>query len=214
MIQVLRHLPRLIFSLLGGIAISLALLWMMNWMLIHKTAEIQSNQQRPVMEFVRLKRDTETRVRQRQQPEPPPIAEEIPPPSPEIQKLDIAQPAIKAPNIAFSVPDVPMAISGPYIGPVRQGQPDRDFMAISRVPPQYPFRAQRRGIEGWVKVSLLITEKGTVQDVVVVDSEPEGIFDNAAIQAVLKWKFKPRIEEGKAVAVRAEQTVNFKLGKK
>ena len=52
-----------------------------------------------------------------------------------------------------------------------------------------------------------------LDNVVLIDSEPPGVFDRAAIQAVYKWKFKPRIQDGKAVPVRAEQTVNFKLGK-
>ena len=186
---------------------------MMNWMLIHKTTELQARQERPVMEFVRLERESETRIRERRQPDPPPVAEEIPPPTPEIVVQDVARPNIRAPNISFEVPKLPMSFTGPYIGPVRQGPPDRDFMAVSRVAPQYPFRAQRRGIEGWVKVSLLITEQGTVQDVVVVAAEPQGVFDQAAIQAVNKWKFKPRIQDGKPVSVRAEQTVNFKLGR-
>jgi protein TonB len=134
-------------------------------------------------------------------------------PAGEIQALDLPSPQIKAPNIAFSVPDLPLAFSGPYIGAVRQGPPDRDFIAISRVAPQYPYRAQRRGIEGWVRVSLLITEQGTVRDVVVVSAEPEGIFDQAAIKAVSKWKFKPRIQDGKPVSIRVEQVVNFTLGK-
>lgn len=210
----MHHLPRILFSLLAGLAISGGLLWTMQWMLMHKTVDLQADRQRPVMEFVRLKRDSETRLRQRPQPEPEPEPEERPPAKPELQQVDVARPAIQAPNITFSVPDIPMAIDGPYIGPVRQGPPDRDFMAISRLPPQYPYRAQRRGIEGWVKVSLLITEQGTVKDVVVVESEPEGIFDHAAIQAVLKWKFKPRIQEGKPVSVRAEQVVNFQLDRK
>ncbi len=210
----MHHLPRILFSLLAGLAISGGLLWTMQWMLMHKTVDLQTDRQRPVMEFVRLKRDSETRLRQRPQPEPEPEPEERPPAKPELQQVDVARPAIQAPNITFSVPDIPMAIDGPYIGPVRQGPPDRDFMAISRLPPQYPYRAQRRGIEGWVKVSLLITEQGTVKDVVVVESEPEGIFDHAAIQAVLKWKFKPRIQEGKPVSVRAEQVVNFQLDRK
>ncbi len=214
MSRIIRHLPRLFFSLLGGFAISVGLLWMIQWMLLHKTTTLQVDEHHTVMEFVRLKQESETRVRERQQPDPEPTPEERPPLKPEIQQIDVAQPSIQAPNIAFSIPDIPMSLDGPYIGPVRQGPADRDFMAISRVPPQYPYRAQRRGIEGWVKVSLLITEQGTVQDVVVVDAEPEGIFDHAAIQAVMKWKFKPRIQDGKPVAVRAEQTVNFKLGGK
>ncbi len=137
--------------------------------------------------------------------------EETPPSRPELQQTSLAKPRFQAPNISFTAPDVPLALAGPYIGPVRQGPADRDFMVVSRMPPQYPYRAQRRGIEGWVKVSLLITEQGTVQDVVVVEARPEGVFDNAALQAVMKWKFKPRIQHGQAVAVRAEQVVTFKL---
>ena len=214
MTRTLSHFPRILFSLAGGFAIAFGLLWMMQWMLIQKPTQLQARQDRPVMEFVRLKRESETHVRQRQQPDPPPEDEEIPPPTPEMHALDLPSPQIRAPDIAFSVPDLPLAFSGPYIGAVRQGPPDRDFIAISQVTPQYPYRAQRRGLEGWVRVSLLITEQGTVQDVVVVAAEPEGIFDQAAIQAVSKWKFKPRIQDGKAVAVRVEQVVKFNLSKR
>jgi protein TonB len=208
----MRHLPRFLVSLLAGCAIAASLLWMMQWMLLRKTVELQAERERPVMEFVRLKRDSETRIRERLQPEPEPEPEETPPAKPTLQPLELGRPVVKAPAMKYRVPDLPLALAGPYIGPVRQGPPDRDFMAISRVPPQYPFRAQRRGIEGWVKVSLLITEQGVVQDVVVVESQPEGIFDQAATRAVMKWKFKPRIQDGKPVPVRAEQVVNFKLG--
>jgi protein TonB len=208
----MHHLPRILFSLLAGGAIALALLWVMQWMLLHKDVTLQADRTRPVMEFVRLTRETETRLRERRQLQPEPKPEEIPPDQPELQETRLDKPRIRVPNIRFSVPEVPLALAGPYIGPVRQGPPDRDFMVISRIPPQYPYRAQRRGIEGWVKLSLLITEQGSVQDLVVVEAEPEGVFDNAAIRAVSKWKFKPRIENGKAVTVRAEQVVTFKLG--
>jgi protein TonB len=207
----MRHLPRILFSLLTGGLIALALLWLMQWMLLSKGMSLQADRNRPVMEFVRLKRETETRLRERRQLEPEPEPEEVPPAKPELQETPLASPRLRAPNIRPAVPEVPLTLAGPYIGPVRQGPSDRDFMVISRFPPQYPYRAQRRGIEGWVKVSLLITEQGTVQDVVVVEAEPEGVFDNAAVRAVSKWKFKPRIERGKAVAVRAEQVVTFKL---
>jgi protein TonB len=207
----MRHLPRILLSLLAGGAIAVALLWMMQWMLLSKDPALQAKRERPVMEFVRLKRETETRQRERQQLDPLPEPEPPPPAKPQLQETQLAQPQLRAPNISFAVPDVPLALTGPYIGPVRQGPADRDFMVVSRIPPQYPYRAQRRGIEGWVKVSLLITEQGTVQDVVVIEAEPEGMFDNAAVRAVSKWKFKPRIENGQAVAVRAQQVVTFKL---
>jgi protein TonB len=209
----MRQLVRILLSLLAGSLISVVLLWLMQWMLLSKDLRLQAQRERPVMEFVRLKRETETQLRERSELEPEPPPEEVPPAKPELAPPRLAQPRLPAPQINFSIPQVPLALdAGPYIGPVRQGPADRDFMVISRIPPQYPYRAQRRGIEGWVRVSLLITEQGTVQDVVVVEAEPAGMFENAAIQAVSKWKFKPRIEGGKPVAIRAEQVVTFKLG--
>lgn len=202
---------RILASLIGGFTVALSLLWVMQWMLSNDNTIQKAERTAPVMEFVRLKRESETRLteRERREPEPPP-QDEQPPQPPEIE-VDTAAPQRIAPQIAFAVPELSMAMSGPYIGPVRQGPADRDFMAISRMPPQYPYRAKRKGIEGWVKVSFLITEQGSVQDVILIDSEPKNVFDQAATRAVQKWKFKPRIENGKPVAVRAQQTVNFRL---
>ncbi|MEN8168219.1 MAG: hypothetical protein ABFR65_12190, partial [Pseudomonadota bacterium] len=68
--RIIYHLPRIFISLLAGAAISGALLWTMQWMLLHKTVDLQVDRERPVMEFVRLKRDSETRVRERPKPDP------------------------------------------------------------------------------------------------------------------------------------------------
>ena len=202
---------RIFISLLGGITAASALLWTMQWLVIRDTAAVQQQSERPVMEFVRLKHETETRIRKREKPEEPPPPEETPPPMPEMR--EIAQPVVNSPNIDFALPEVAFAMDGPYIGPFSKSG-DRDFMAIARMPPQYPYRAARQGIEGWVKVSFLITEQGLVKDVVVMDAKPEGVFDHAALRAVMKWRFKPRIEDGKPIATRAEQTVNFQLNGK
>ncbi|WP_303907157.1 energy transducer TonB [Thiohalomonas denitrificans] len=201
---------RILLSLLGGVATAASLFWMMQQLLTSEAAFSQEERQRPVMEFVRLKRNTEVRLKERETPQPEPPQEETPPDIPEVE-IDIAQPLAKAPDIDFKAPDLSMAMANPYIGPVRTGPPDREVMAVSRVPPRYPYRAERSGIEGWVKVSFLVTEQGGVQDAVVVESEPEQTFDQAAIRAVLKWKFKPRIENGEPVAVRVQQVVNFRL---
>lgn len=200
-------------SLLGGVLIAGTLVWLMQQMLSSDEGGIQAASERPVMEFVRLKRSSETRVRERKklQQEPPP-EEKIPPRPPRIE-LATSQPKISVPAMAFNMPQLPLALNGPYLGPVREGPPDRDFIPVSRVPPQYPYRAERKGVEGWVKVSFLITEQGSVEDVVLVDAKPKEIFNHAALKAVKRWKFKPRIVDGKAVAVRAEQIVNFRLGK-
>ncbi len=204
---------RLIVSGAGGVLIALALLWLMQLMVIHDDSRMAEKSKRPVMEFVRLKRPSETRLKQREKPEEPPPPEKRPPQLPELE-LAVTKPTLKTPNIAMEMPELAtsaLRFDGPYIGAVSQGPPDREFMVLSRIPPRYPYRAERKRIEGWVKVSFVITEQGTVQDAVVIDAQPRGVFDMAALQAILKWRFKPRIRNGKPVATRADQIINFKL---
>ncbi|MFZ2170890.1 MAG: energy transducer TonB [Methylococcaceae bacterium] len=82
---------------------------------------------------------------------------------------------------------------------------------LVRVPPKYPARAASRHIEGWVKVEFTIQTDGSVDDAVVAESEPEDIFDDAALTAIGKWKFKEKIVNGIAVPQRAVQKLQFKL---
>ncbi|VAX11444.1 hypothetical protein MNBD_GAMMA26-2513 [hydrothermal vent metagenome] len=195
--------------------VALALLWLMQLMVIKDDDRVVVKSKRPVMEFVRLKRQAETRLKQREKPEEPPPLETPPPQIPELEPAAF-KPTVNAPNIAVKMPKLAasaMSFAGPYIGAVHQGPTDRDFMALSRIPPRYPYRAERRKIEGWVKTSFIITEQGRVQDAVVVDAKPKDIFDKAALQAILKWKFKPRISNGKPVASRADQVINFELNR-
>jgi TonB family protein len=82
---------------------------------------------------------------------------------------------------------------------------------LVRVPPKYPARAASRHIEGWVKVEFTIQTDGSVDNAVVVASEPENTFDDAALTAISKWKFKEKIVNGVAVPQRAVQKLQFKL---
>ena len=82
---------------------------------------------------------------------------------------------------------------------------------LVRVPPKYPARAARRHIEGWVKVEFTIQTDGSVDNAVVVASSPEAVFDDAALTAIGKWKFKEKIVNGIAVPQRALQKLQFKL---
>ncbi len=74
----------------------------------------------------------------------------------------------------------------------------RDPLPIMRVSPQYPSRASRRGIEGWVEVAFTINTNGATEDVRVVAEEPPGTFGRAAVKAVRKWKYKPQVIDGEA----------------
>jgi protein TonB len=55
-----------------------------------------------------------------------------------------------------------------------------------------------QGIEGWVVVELYITAAGTVTSARVIDSSHR-IFERSALRAVGKWRYNPRVVEGRAV---------------
>lgn len=82
---------------------------------------------------------------------------------------------------------------------------------IERPAPKYPTMALINKTEGWVKVVFTIDEKGNVVDPAVVDAQPRKVFDIAAFEAVKKFKFKPIIQNGKAVPMRVSQTIEFNL---
>ena len=50
--------------------------------------------------------------------------------------------------------------------------------------------------EGWVSLSFTIDENGRVQDAVVMESEPAGVFDESALAALAQWRYRPRVENG------------------
>jgi periplasmic protein TonB len=87
------------------------------------------------------------------------------------------------------------------------GGSDRDVIPLVRINPEYPRRAQSRGVEGWVQFEFTITPAGTVKDVKVIDSEPKGLFEDAATKAILRWKYNPKVEEGRAVERRGIRVV-------
>ena len=76
---------------------------------------------------------------------------------------------------------------------------DRDVLPLVRVNPDYPPGPLSRGTEGWVRVRFSVTAVGTVRDAVVVASEPGTLFDEAALKAVARWRYNPRVVNGEAV---------------
>ncbi|WP_376691918.1 energy transducer TonB [Wenzhouxiangella sp. EGI_FJ10409] len=82
---------------------------------------------------------------------------------------------------------------------------------VATVPPPYPREAALNGIEGWVRVSVEIDAHGRVGDVRVLEAEPRGVFDQAAIQAVRRWTWKPAIVDGQPRAQTVVQELAFDL---
>lgn len=88
---------------------------------------------------------------------------------------------------------------------------ETDVVPTYRSKPKYPSRAMRAGIQGVVTVEFTITTKGTVTDPVIIKSKPPKIFNKSVLKSIKRWKFKPKIINGKPVTRRARQDINFNL---
>jgi protein TonB len=82
---------------------------------------------------------------------------------------------------------------------------------LSRINPQYPAQAESLGIEGFVQVRLLIDKIGQVEQVVVLDAQPSGIFEHTATIAVSQWRFSPASLRGENLKVWVRQKIEFRL---
>lgn len=78
------------------------------------------------------------------------------------------------------------------------------------VQPQYPAIAYKSRLKGTVTVSFTIGTDGSTSRIRVVGSEPPGIFDHAAREAVKQWTFQPATVNGLPVAERVRQTLVFR----
>jgi TonB family protein len=77
-----------------------------------------------------------------------------------------------------------------------------------QVPPVYPFELRRQGVEGEVKLRVLVDDKGNVSYVEVVKSL-HPYLDYTAVQALTQWRFKPGLRRGKPVPAVFVLTFNF-----
>lgn len=81
---------------------------------------------------------------------------------------------------------------------------------ISLVDPEYPYSLRMSGNRGEVTLEFVIDTKGEVRNPMIVQStHPE--FEAPAIEALLKWKFKPAVVDGRPVNTRMRQPIRFEL---
>ena len=92
-------------------------------------------------------------------------------------------------------PDVRPDITGDYAS-------DGDYLPFVKVTPIYPQRALARGLEGSCVVQFTVTRSGGIRDPFVVEDQcASSVFHRASIEAVLKFKYRPRVIDGVAVEV-------------
>jgi periplasmic protein TonB len=78
------------------------------------------------------------------------------------------------------------------------------------VQPEYPPLARQTHVWGTVTVNAVIDEHGNVVQARALTGHP--LLIQAALNAVLQWKYEPTLLNGTPVAVEMEVTVHFNLG--
>ncbi len=79
--------------------------------------------------------------------------------------------------------------------------------------PEYPQSALNHGISGSVLLTYTVDTGGVTRDVHVIEATPPGVFDNAAVTAVRRWRYAPMLVNGTAVEVPVRTKVRFELPK-
>jgi protein TonB len=112
----------------------------------------------------------------------------------------LPRPVRSAPGPRASGPD-----SSPPFG--SYVQVDELPEAIERHDPVYPEAARRSGVSGIVQVQALVLQDGTIGQAIVVASIPG--LDEAAIDCVKRWRFRPARSAGRPTAVWVAVPVRF-----
>jgi protein TonB len=206
---------KLIVAVVAGAIVASGLLFLMQALIASGQTAITETTTTRVVDFVRVKRE-ERLESKRAKPDRPPNPDQPPPEAPqpsmnESTNLGSDATAVEAAhNAPVPVADVDIAVS-PGFG-IAAGSADGDYLPIVKVAPIYPQRAIDRGIEGYVIVEFTVTKTGSVKNPRVVEFHPSTIFNKAAVDAALKFKYKPRIVNGEPIEVHGVlNKITFKL---
>lgn len=84
-------------------------------------------------------------------------------------------------------------------------------LLLRKTSPVYPAIAKNARVQGSVVLAAVIGKDGSIQNLHVV-STASPLLNQAAIDAVREWKYRPYILDGEPVEVDTTVTVNFVLG--
>lgn len=185
-------IARFAIALAIGPFVTAGLLFVMQLMIVTGQGALTDSKTFRVVDFVRVERSEVVETKQAK-PERLPEPERAPDvPAPQLSESFDAQ-------MSVSIP-APSLATGASISSVGFGVSDGDYLPIVKVAPVYPQRALARRLEGYVLLEFAVTRTGAVKDIVVVESTAE-IFERPAIEAALKFRYKPRVIDGESVEV-------------
>jgi protein TonB len=192
-------LLRLPIAFVLGLVFTGCVFWGM-WLAINGPLSLRDLRPAVRIEFTRLRHDTEAEQKRQDK-----TTREKPAQTPDMPQVSSSSSSAPGDSVSMLTPSVDTR--GAMTGMKISAGSDRDVIPLVRINPDYPSRAQSRGIEGWVMVEFTITPSGTVLDPKVLDSDPKGMFDDAAVKAIARWKYNPKVENGVAVERRGIRVV-------
>jgi protein TonB len=191
-------LIRVPVALALGALFTTSMFWIL-WTLVGASLPDSELAEATRIDFSRMRRDTEVQTKRDEK-----VERERPPQTPEVPRLALSAGGIDN-NVAQLTPVIDAR--GAMSRMTMSAGSDRDVIPLVRIPPDYPPRALSRGLEGWVQIQFTITATGMVRDPMVVNAEPKNIFDDAALKAIARWRYNPKVEGGVAVERVGVQTI-------
>lgn len=222
-------LNRVLLPPLGAGLVVLALFWIM-WQLIAMNANppappadldaisldlVQPDEQQAPSEEAESAPSADQAVAQ---------AQDVPQPIPTIPITNVSNAQVSMP--AFSAGDAKLdmdlslntGLSGSAVamaagtgsggGGSGKGFSGKKLVPVSTGRPQFPKYAYDRGLSGWVEVVFIVDANGQVKNPRILDAQPKGIFEEAAVLSVLSWQYDRKTMAGQAREVR--QRLDFK----
>ena len=199
---------RLTVSVVGGFSIAFAIFLTIYIIILPSDKTFDSVKDSSLVDFVRLRKNDFLNERERALPEKPPRPKK--PPPPKLETPEVVQP-VQNLNIKFPTLNTPVDLKGAFLRGSNSLASNSGLIPLVKIQPKYPREALKGGKTGFVTVRLTVDEKGRVITAIIEESRPPRIFDAAAIQAVLKWKFKPRVIDGVPVKQVGLTTIEFNL---
>ena len=160
-------------------------------------------------------------------PPPPPAA---PPPMgrPDLPALDVPSLALDPIDVGNITVPVALGETGRALGKVgsfggfgsgrggsgtgnglggtgKGGWKGKPLVPLSTARPQMPDWACKQKLSGWVEALFSVMPIGRVLDVMIVEADPRGVFEAAAVESISQWIYEPT---GKAAEVKQRVPMN------
>jgi len=175
-------------SFIPGALIAFALLVLMYTLIATSNQTLDEQPARKIVDIFQPEREITINEKEAK-PDKPDDAAEPPPDMPQVtEKFDVPDNAL-----SMAAPNLSSALQVGLGGFAR----DSDYIPVYVPQPQYPRRAQSRGVSGYAVVEVIITTTGSARDPKLLEESPENYgFGQAALRAADKLKYNPRVVDG------------------